>query len=701
MVYKNGIVSNSHQLAQIIHAVMREAGWTLRSGLELDGTDSVFYSDGEDGNQDIYIRVAAKQSDIIATGDIQFPASDGYTGFVNFFAYQFFPNSGVVGDGLSEIGRFGPIMYLMDDPDSSSNRRIEEYNMYSSTSGTGRRRVLREGLNSNSGDLGETFDGHRFMWIKPDGSSTISYIDMSREQGEVFSSNRNGSFFQNVNTFGTNFVISRKSNSELLLWTMKNSTNAGLATFDSITEQTVDVAQAASVYALPPWGTTSSAGSGGWLVQGTRRNGKKYLYVGRGDDSTTWARYDIEDNSWDTMSPSMPIDIDSGAHAILIPKEGSGYSTDRLYVIRGENDTEFFSIAIDDSGDPTGSWTFHDNTPFSITTSPSGRLVYVGGDRIFLVRGESNDFYSWQFPTPATDNGTWASNNNWFAETNENQVTVGAHNHLSCRAHVNEFEGSKYWVFADKDRVIVITQTERSEVTDDYHFAYAGLFESFAGSTEKANLVSTASSGTSTLEVDDASLFKEGVQYRLAQIDDSNSTTHTAFNGQERKIAHAEFVTISSVNQHSVSPAQLQLSSPLKHTYNSGAKIGEEMQPVCLSVDDMNRVMVLNNINTDADDINNDPPYQWYTYKRPQLSMRTSADRVGGTSTWPVLLAHSGTSDNVTVTSKDARGRLKGVFYTSGVVGNEETLDIGGDRYVSFSVFETVLMGRIAVGPVE
>lgn len=698
MAFKSGIVSNSHQLSQIIHAVMREAGWSLRSGIESDGTDSVFYSDGEDGNQDIYLRVAAKQSDIVANGDIQFPANDGYTGFVNFFAYQFFPENGAVADALNEIGRFGPILYLADDPNSSTNRRIEEYNMYSST-GAGRRRILREGV-SCSGHLGETFDGHRYMWVNPQNSSDIiTYIEMSREQGEVFSSNRNSTFLNFVSTSGTNFVVSRKDKDELLLWAMKSGSNAGLATFNSVTEETIDANQAAAVYALPPWGTTTSAGSGGWLIQGTRRNGKKYIYAGRGNDSTTWARYDIDENSWDTMSPSMPFDIDFGAHAVLVPKEGSGYSTDRLYVMRGESDVEFFSIALDDAGDPSGSWSNHADIPFSVSTG--NVLFYTGGDRIFLARQESDDLYYWTLPGTPTHGGSWATLSSWFAETNENNITVGVHNHLCSRARVDEFDGSKYWIFADKDRVIVVTQTEESAITGDYHFAYAGLFESFAGDQRKANLEDTATIGTTTLKVDDTSLFKEGIQYRLVQLNDDNTTTYTAFDGQERKIAHAEFVTVDSVQQHSVSPAQLQLSSPLNNTYTTGAKIGEELQPVCLSVDDMNRVMVLNNINTNSDDINNDPPYQWYTYRRPQISLRTVADRIGGTNAWPVLLAHSGAADNISITSKDARGKLKGVFFTSGIVDNEESIEINGKRYVSFSIFETVIMGRIAVGPME
>jgi len=700
MVYKSGIASNSHQLAQIIHAAMREAGWTLVSGIESDGTDSVFYSDGYDGNQDIYIRVAAKQSDVIGTGDIQFPANDGYTYAVNFFAYQFFPQDGAAGDGLNEIGTFGPILYLMDDPDSSTNRRIEEYNMYSSTTSAGRRRILREGPNSNSGDLGETFDGHRYMWIKPDGTNTLSYIEMSREQGEVFSSNRNSSFFQNQGTSGTNFVFSRKSKSEPMVWCMKNGTNAGLASFDTITEAVVDVAQPASVYALPPWGT-SSAGAGGWMVQGMRRNGKKYIYVGRGSDSTQWARYDIDANSWATMSPSMPIDCDFGAHAVLVPKEGSGYSNDRLYVMRGEGDTEFFSIALDDAGDASGSWVFHDDMPHAISTASRDRLFYTGGGRLFLVEGEQDDFHWWTLPTVATDAGTWITFANWFAETNENQITIGVHNHLSCRSRIDEFDGSKYWIIVDKDRIIVITETEESAITDDYHFMYAGLFDSFADNQARTTLQSNVTSGATILPVADVSNFKIGTQYRIAQIDDSNSTTHTAFDGFQRKIAHAELFTVTGVKQHSVSPPQLLVSAGITNDYNSGAKIAEEMQPVCLSADDMSRVMTLNVLDTSGDDINNDPPYQWYTYRQPQLSMRTSADRVGGTAVWPVLLAHSGTADNVTVTREDARGKLKGVYYTSGVAGNEDTLEIDGKRYLSISVFETVLMGRIAVGPLE
>lgn len=700
MAFRSGLVSNSHQLTQIIHAAMREAGWELRSGIDPDGINSVFYSSGEDGNQDIFLRVAANQSDIVLTGDVQFASDDGYTGFVNFFAYQFFPQDGAESSGLNEIGRYGPIMYLMDDPVSNSNYKVEEYNMYSSTASSGTQRIIAQSTAYvNTGDLGSTFDGHRFFYIKSTGSSLAS-LDVSREDGAVTYSTKSSTFFTNVASDGTNTVLSRKSNTEPLIWAVKNGTNAGMATYNTLTGESIDVAVPASEYPEPPWGTVT-AGGGGWAVQSARRNGKKYIYAARGELTNKWSRFDVDDNTWVQISPWLPYNINNGSQAIIVPKEGSGNDTDRMYMLRGDNAKNFSSIIIGDDGLPSGVFFGHAICPFSISTLAGDRLLYVGGDRIFLIRRESTDLHYWKFPATDTDDGVWVTISGWFAEINESKTTLGAHNHLGSRTKIDELEGSKYWVMADKNRVIVATQTEESKLTDDYHLCYAGLFDSFSNSTDVATLAAAASLGATTIAVTDASIFNIGAQYRLAQIDDSATVMHTAFNGEMRNTAHAEIVTISSVQQHSVSPAEITISSPLKNAYTAGAKMAEDLQPVCLSVDGMNRVSSINNINTNDDDINNDVPYQWYTYKKPQIDTQTRSERIGGTNAWPVLLSHSGAADSLTVTSKDARGKLNGVYFVHTTIDNESTIEIDDKRYLVISVFNSLLLTKIAIGPLE
>ena len=133
-----GFHANSHHLVNIIKNELLKQGWVIRSTI-VSNRDYVFYSTGSDGYQDIYIRVAAGQYDYRTEGDVQFPDpnGDGYTGYVNFFAYQFFPSGGSANSGSNEIGRTGPALYMIQGEDTFVD--VEEYDMMASSTDSARR----------------------------------------------------------------------------------------------------------------------------------------------------------------------------------------------------------------------------------------------------------------------------------------------------------------------------------------------------------------------------------------------------------------------------------------------------------------------------------------------------------------------------------------------------------------------------------
>lgn len=725
MVYKTGFVNNSHQLTQVIHAVMRDAGWSLQAALSSDGTDSVFYSSGENGAQDIYIRVAAKQADHVSQGDIQFYGEDGYTGFVNFFAYQFFKKGGSSShDGYNEIGRFGPLLYKFNDDDAD----LYEYNFGTDaiddggTPATVIRRTLREGANSSDGEFYHVFDGHRFMW-HTNTNGALAYFDLAREEDSVFASNRTSNGFVSSGIAHEHAVVySRRGPLEPMIWKYRSGANGpGWHTFNARTEEVVGDTSP-YFYSAPPWGTGGSTGAA--ACQGMRRDGKKYIYVFRGFSTTSWARYDIDDDDWDSLSPNLPASAHNGLNCILVPKEASGYSQDRIYVSTGNNSTNFYSIAIKNDGLPDTSegWKAHASVPF-VVGNEDDKMFHLGGRRIFFMDDGNRNLYFFKLPQEAIATGEWSQDpadieNPWFIN-NTDDCMIGAHYHLCSRVHTTEFGRTQYWVLADKDRVIALTETKETDDFNDQTFCYAGLFET-DGYNIGEPLTQDTLPGGSTVFIDDTSNFKIGSSYRIANvvgiIPDNQERDGDFFDGYakenfagiaRRELPH-EIVTIQNISSSS-----LTLTSPVKSWYPAGSKIGEEIQPVGLWVDSMDRIQTLNMTPGSSSDgyASGTPSAQWSTVQQAQLSQQTRSERVDGTNVWPYLLAHSGIntskSANVNLTEADSRGRLKGVFRgSSDVISLKGTIEINGKTYKRFDVWghnfqSSPLMTVMVIGPLE
>ena len=132
MAFETGTFTNSHEIINKMIGFLANIGWTkhvvLQSDVNGSDYDVVFNSTGADGTKDIYIRLAAGLGDIYSTtGDIQLPLDDGYNGFINGFAYQYFPSSGTAAsDGCNELGLYGPLLYVA----STDNGNFTAYNMF-------------------------------------------------------------------------------------------------------------------------------------------------------------------------------------------------------------------------------------------------------------------------------------------------------------------------------------------------------------------------------------------------------------------------------------------------------------------------------------------------------------------------------------------------------------------------------------------
>ena len=706
MVYKKGTVVNSYELTHIIHAVLRDTGWRLVSGNSAEGIDSAFYSSGEDGNQDIYIRVAANQHDIVATGDMQFPYSDAYNGYVNLFAYQYYPDDSPPSEGCTELGRNGPLMYFMDG-DDGDDIKLESYNLFTCignhndgyTAG-GRRHVLDSGTslyeNEGGGYINQCTDGHRFIWFGGY-SQYLIRMDMAQSPKPTDWVPR-GDFFSSCANRPT--VWSRRGPRDPMVWALMSynagASYGGFATYNQLTGAAYEQSNT-SGYATPPWWNEGYAHRG-WAVQGVRRNRERYLYIARGYDTGHWARYDMENNEWSGYLPNMLVQTGYGSDAVYVMKENTGYEYDRIYYISGFNRLYFGSATVYDDG-TTSSWTYHKQLPEAAYHGDA--LLYAGGDRLFFVVAGSRKMYHWFFPEgPYDEGGDWIAtdpspSNVWFAETisqSPNQYpTFCTQNHLCSRVGVDEQETTEYWIFCNKDRIIVITKSYEAAYSSDYEMAYAGLFE-----TDYDNTVTTTTEehpeGTTTLKVANTSMFKVEESYQLIKIGDG--FLKEGFNGELRKMGIATSITVTAVRQ---SASEIDIETPLVDTFPAGSKIGQDPQPVCVFMYGKDAVQTLTNKHKTDSRISEDPP--WQTYKTTYLSQtaQTRSERIDGTTIFPVRLQTYGIDYWV---DSEVRGRLIGV-YGGGVVGNEGEVTIEGEKYVSFSIYNSAILGRVFIGPTE
>lgn len=697
MVYKNGFAANSHMLAHIIHAAMRDAGWDLVAGLSDAGYDSVFYSTGESGNEDIYVRVAAGQYDKVLHGDAQFPSQDGYTGFVNLFAYQYCDENG---EGYSEIGKMGPAVYIANGESTTKlyhyNFAISNHNDIDGYTG-GRYNMQSGGIFWDYGRYGDMFDGRSKLYTDYSGGALVRH---NLGSSVISSSYIRADFFDYLPDRGA--IWSRRSSREPLIWaTTHDATYYGYGswfTYNQLTGEVI-VGDNSTTYADIPWVENDLVGLN-WAVQGPRRNGNYHLYLTKGYNGKEWARYDMFANEWESLSPEVPQIVSNGSAAVFVMREWTGYEYDRIYTMTGDQNY-FYSIAIDDDGDPVGIWIAHDPIPSGNYVTYGDRLWFVGGNRLFYVRHEQDDLYEWQFPSTPEGVGSWELvKDGWFdsstfTEGFENGVTytsVNPQNHLISRVEVDEASTTEYWIFANKDRIIVLTESYQSSYSSDQNMAYAGLFESNY-SRDFTSLSASADAGTSTLDVNDSSVFQAGGVYQLTAVNDPGFYREMV-NGERISVGKARRVTVNSI----VSSEEITIDETLEYDYPAGSKIGPDVQPVGVYLQGLDKMQTLTNLNL-VDTLNTvDPVFQTCSLDYISSSFISSSERLNDSVVVsPIIMNNLGVTSLV---DSETRGRMIGVYY-SGAVSSGSTVQINGQNYKAFSIFESSKLTSVVIGPME
>lgn len=702
-LYESGTFDNSHELIHKLIGFLINAGWQKHVALKTsitdsDGFDVVFYSNGEDGYKDIYIRIAAGMGDTrTTTGDIQFPIEDGYNGYINGFAYQYFPPSGTSGaDGCNELGYYGPLLYVSSGDDST----LAAYNMFNFTKpNISRYNQIFEGIDisttwqsSVGGPIG--FDGRGILYqTGPSSSGAVNLFDNSFT----------GKSRAGTTSYLGHYMYARKNNGQETMYAPATSATVGQRISKYIVStNTWNVGSIGD----PPFSFASTTFGYGAQVLGTKRKNistggypqHRLGYWARGygsSGSTEWAYFDVETESFSpsVISPALPVSSSTTVYPFSMtfaPKESTGYGNDRLYA-KFANSTAFRSIAIDDDGYVSGSWTTHSVTPVTVTNG--FRIAFIGKS-IFMVAGTADSepqkqLYRWQCPASPTGSGSWEliSSDFFITEQDEDGFLFEVHNHLCNRAKINENSTNTYWAFADKDRLVVVVHNGSS-----YNYIYTGLYDSYLN-TSGSTLTQDAMVGNYWISVADTSIFEIGKKYLII---DSTGTNFTII-GEDKstaKMAPSQIVTIVGKDGE-----KLMINS-LKYDFAAGSRIAEDPLPLMVRVHSLEYAQTLNNISLDRNDCFSDPPFQVYKMRPVVNSTTTQAADINArydeNFIFPIVLYSDGIDEHV---GNEIRGQLRGVYASGTGLSSGAEILIGADTYIVFDIQESSETRRIIVGP--
>jgi hypothetical protein len=707
-IYETGTITNSHEIIHKMIGLLANIGWQKHATLKTDANDSdgydvVFHSTGEDGDKDVYIRLCAGLGDALTTtGDIQFPIQDGYNGFVNGLAYQYFPSSGITGsDGSNELGVYGPILYMA----TQTNGDLSYYNMFNFASrNLSRGETFFLGTNISSSFVanqgkGIGFDG-RLNLYECNGSSTFARISLFSRTHTSLATGSVGT----GQTIATPFV--RKNNGQETMYIAVPSGTVGSRTAQYVVSTN---AWTQGHIGDPPFDFSSSNWSGAQVVGTKRRNfapngspEHRLLYWFRGHNGTSgftqWSYLDTETNTFSAslITPALPTTMGGSFSAIpspvFAPREATGYANDRLYTTSG-NGTGFFSIAIGDDGYVAAdAWTTHSSLPFSATTGH--RIAFIGKS-IFLVPGSTATdpeyhLYRWALPSTPTASGSWTLISDEFFPTEQdtNGFLFEVHNHLCNRIRITEGATNTYWAFADKDRIVLVIKN----ASGNYNYIYTGLYQSYLDTTS-ATLVNAGSIGDSDIEVSDSSIFAVGRKYLIVDSTGTSSIV-TGVDMSTRNMAPSQLITVLGISGNHL------IITALENDYAAGSKVAEDPLPLMVRVHSQELAQTLNNISLDRDNDYTDPPFQVYRLRPLVDSTITQAgdtnERSDENLLFPIILYNVGLSG---IVGNEARGQMKNVYAIGTALASEAEVDVGSDQYIVFDIEESGESRRIVVGP--
>lgn len=678
-IFETGNFSGPQALWDRINQAMLDAGWTVRATPQA-GVERVYYSDGEDGYAENYLKVAHMVVDDIRTsrGYMQRPNEDGYTDYVNFLGYQWYPNAGGSEDGYGEIGRFGPRLYTQRGQNSTD---IRWTNLATASSGDHRWTDMTNYAYDpdDVGGQAMAFDGHRYIYRAYDSNTQLARYDISNGSDAIILT-----FSWRVCNVTCTYI--REIDRTVVFVGLETTTSGFRSyTFEVDRNGTISNGKYSNNFASQfQYGCSAAIG--------------RYIYAWRGQNTNTVQVYDYLTDTWQAVTNMPTTGWNGSCAAQIVTREETGFAKHRIYTLRGQSTTSHYYMELEDDGLPVGfpggeTWN-------SVTVRP-----FAGDQGVGYEWDGKNRIHYWPAENGTTDReyyyydlsaNTWnLVNVNFVWTSGLSQGMWRLHHSYQSRVRAFLGENQKYWIFCNKDRIAVITKSDEGQ----YFYCYAGSIDSYFDDTVKEPITSAVSSGANViLPMTDTSNFAVGQKIQISDFTGSTILTSTGLDERVRQYLATEHANIVSID-----PNVSITVNNLNNNYPSGAIVGFDLQNMIVSVEQTRYAQATNLPNTTNDSASGDPAEQVYVLEPGVQSLvSTKADVNARTQqfvVWPLICFTEGTSNRFS--GREVRGQLYNTFMMgTGAGSSEDIVEINGQNYLVFDIAGQQAEHLVAFGPV-
>lgn len=728
MAFQTGFAANECELHEIIHAFLIDTGWTLRA--EIGPFDRVYYSQGEDGYNDIYIRCRAQLAQPWRSsenvGGRQFDIKDGYSGYVNFFAYQYFPETNDGYDGYGEAGLFGPRFYWFRGDSGGGDDEVYYQHAFSQDSGNRKWKFIGSHVDDLPRDKTSplangrgAFDGTRYFYSLANTFFRFNQFDVHNDTCVHITESGPNSQNPPANLV---WVYDKETRKAYMYYVVEGRSGRGHGTAMDTGAIAGDMARIDLETGVMHMGFNGPTevwdldGSNNYQMEGSHMtwDGGNYMYCVRNElnNRREVARYSFITNHWSRL-PDLPADSDRHIPMIFVHKTLTNASYNRLYIPVSNSGWKLYYIDLDDnSGEAIGSWTSAGDLPVNFF-SLSGLLCTNGMNRMYMAPGGGNDDLYYAKLTDGTL--TWNLESNYFPETVLDEGDFWYVDGYASRVRTTMYGNTKYWLVGSKDHLIVVTRpvpygrntfmdsegtsTELHNIEYKYDYCYVGGIDPYTSTSTNAKTTSDVFAGSSV--VIPIQLFKGefSVGQKMFICNATGKDPLVVSNDVEGSTK--KFMAMEQFEITNVIPGVSITADSLNNNYPSGSRLAFDPQPVGITFNGMDKIQMLNHINTTNDAGSTDMSESIASLESAsdEIVNASGADeRRGSYSLWPVSIVNEGIE--AAYSGSEVRGKLIGIFaVSSNNISNEDVVTIGQNTYAVFN-FDTSKGYYFAVGPI-
>lgn len=703
MAFETGFVANEFDLQEKLNAfILSTPGWKKVS--QPEQFESVYFSSGEDGYKEIYIKTVAglTEGPSAYCAGKQVDLGDGYVGYMNMFVYQFYPENGDGYDGYGEAGKFGPYfiflagesgeeVYLQHLSNQSASNR--KWNYLSDMRDLSTNETYPSGFSANNpvNDQDAAFDGRRYIYWKSISDNGYFRYDIGEEANKIVDT------FLEWNTGGNVsdllYTVDRKTRKEYLWdatqnFTTINSPDTKLDPYSIITHLTRydlsrgDAGLIEMGFDGPPWSDLDPGAGVDYAAKEGKMiyDGHSNIYRTRGQASSgfseEWAKYNIETNVWNLLNNVAPIPGSNYDYISMswLDKHTSGFSHHRIYLQSG---TTIYYVNIDENnGLPLADWISVGSLPVS-PGSEGTRIFHNHLNRWYWFRGAS--FRSLYYAEMTSGTLTWNLIDSNYAPVAPSQESQWIYcDGYASRVRVSIEANTQYWFFNSRDHILVATKSD-----DQYSYCYAGAIDPFTSTSPQALSKTNIYPGIN-VEIPINHLKGEFIVGAPMSIVNIAEGAGGEIIGDVENVSR-KFMPMEQFTIIGVSPGESLIADEINNHYVAGARIGYDPQPVGITLEGLDKIQMLNSINnvneTGSYDMAENIAYLT-TVSDTVINGTGNDDRHNTFFLWPILVVKSG--NTAAYSGEEVRGALRSIFAVSSQAGLSigDNIVVGDNTYI-------------------